>query len=150
MCHSVSMRKLTLLVTCEKYRTYLSSSQLATAAQLSMKDALPLAKSLATASRRIDYSWRCHTPLRIISRTRIALVRQGMEMTQIESATGRCRYSTVNFLQNIHKRHPTARPSGRGMGCIFWVQPLIDTVSRSCIARARPAVPLGIMRHSID
>ena len=40
--------------------------------------------------------------------------------------TVRCRYNAVNFLQNIHKRHHTARPTGRGMGCFLWVQPLID------------------------
>ena len=27
----------------------------------------------------------------------------------------RCRYNAVSFLQNIHERHPIARPSGRGM-----------------------------------
>ena len=37
-----------------------------------------------------------------------------------------CCYNTVKFLQNIHKRHPIARPLGRGMGCILWVQTLID------------------------
>ena len=37
-----------------------------------------------------------------------------------------CRYSAVNFLKNIHKRHPIARPLGRGMGCILWIQHLID------------------------
>ena len=29
-------------------------------------------------------------------------------------------------VQDINKRHPIARPSGRGMGCLLWVQPLID------------------------
>ena len=39
----------------------------------------------------------------------------------------RCRYNAVNFLQNIHERHPIARPAGRGMGCFlcqgfsFWL-----------------------------
>ena len=33
--------------------------------------------------------------------------------------TVRCRYNAVNFLTNIHKRHPIARPLGRGMGCIL-------------------------------
>ena len=31
---------------------------------------------------------------------------------------------TVNFLINIHKRHPIARPLG--MGCFLWIQYLID------------------------
>ena len=38
----------------------------------------------------------------------------------------RCRYNTANFHQNIHERHTIARPSGRGMGCLLWVQPLIN------------------------
>ena len=37
-----------------------------------------------------------------------------------------CCYSAVNFPPNIHERHPIAGPSGRGMGCLLWVQPLID------------------------
>ena len=31
----------------------------------------------------------------------------------------------VNFHPNPHKRHPIARPSGRGMGCLLRVQPLV-------------------------
>ena len=38
--------------------------------------------------------------------------------------TVRCRYNAVSFLPNTHKIHPIARPSGRGMGCILWVQTL--------------------------
>ena len=34
--------------------------------------------------------------------------------------TWRCRYNAVNFLQNPHKRHPTARPWEWGMGCVWW------------------------------
>ena len=44
--------------------------------------------------------------------------------------TVRCRYNAVNFLTNIHKRHPIARPLGRGMGCLLWIQRLIDTLSQ--------------------
>ena len=40
--------------------------------------------------------------------------------------TVRYRYNAVNFFKNIHKRHPIARPLGRGMGCLLLVQPLID------------------------
>ena len=40
--------------------------------------------------------------------------------------TVRCYYSMVNFIHNIHERHPIAHPSGWGMGCLLWVQPLID------------------------
>ena len=37
-----------------------------------------------------------------------------------------CRYNAVNFLTNIHQRHPIARPLGWGMGCLLWIQHLID------------------------
>ena len=45
-----------------------------------------------------------------------------------EKCTVRCCYNMVNFIKkNIHKRHPIARPLGRGMGCLFlWIQHLID------------------------
>ena len=43
--------------------------------------------------------------------------------------TLQCCYSAVNFLQNINKKHPLARPEGRAMGCLLWVQPLIDILS---------------------
>ena len=39
--------------------------------------------------------------------------------------TVRCRYNAVNFLQIPHRRNPIASPSGRGMGYLLWVQPLI-------------------------
>ena len=42
--------------------------------------------------------------------------------------TVQCRYNAVNFPSNIHKRHPIARPLGRGMGCLLWIQHLIDNV----------------------
>ena len=31
-------------------------------------------------------------------------------------------YNTVNFWWSTHKRHSIARPKGRGMGCLLWVQ----------------------------
>ena len=34
-------------------------------------------------------------------------------------------YNPVSFIQNSHNRRPIARPSGRGMGCLFWVRSLI-------------------------
>ena len=37
-----------------------------------------------------------------------------------------CRYNTVNFIKNIYKRHPISRPLGRNMGCLLWIQHLID------------------------
>ena len=31
-------------------------------------------------------------------------------------------YNTINFCWRTHKRHSIARPKGRGMGCLLWVQ----------------------------
>ena len=45
---------------------------------------------------------------------------------QTHQYTVQCRYKAVNFLTNIHKRYPIARPLGRGMGCLLWIQHLID------------------------
>ena len=38
----------------------------------------------------------------------------------------RCHYNTVNFLTDVHRRHPMARLLVCGMGCLFWVKSLID------------------------
>ena len=40
--------------------------------------------------------------------------------------TVRCRYSVVNFIKNIHKRHSIARLLGCGMGCLLRIRPLLD------------------------
>ena len=31
-------------------------------------------------------------------------------------------YNTINFCWSTHKRHSIARPKGRGVGCLLWVQ----------------------------
>ena len=31
-------------------------------------------------------------------------------------------YNTISFCWSTHKRHSIARPKGRGMGCLLWVQ----------------------------
>ena len=46
--------------------------------------------------------------------------------------TVRCRYNAVNFLQNIHGRHPIARPSGRGMDCLLGFSLWLIFCLRSC------------------
>ena len=38
------------------------------------------------------------------------------------SHTMRCRYNAVDFLHNLHKRHPIAHPLGWAMGCLLWIQ----------------------------
>ena len=45
---------------------------------------------------------------------------------QTYTCTLQYRYNAVYFLTNIHKRHPKTRPLGRGMGCLLWIQHLID------------------------
>ena len=37
-----------------------------------------------------------------------------------------CHYNAVNFHPNSYKRHLIARPLGRGMGCLLWIQHLIN------------------------
>ena len=44
----------------------------------------------------------------------------------LDGGTVRCRYNAVNFLTNIHERHPIARPLGPAMVCLLWIQHLID------------------------
>ena len=41
------------------------------------------------------------------------------------------RYNAVDFLQNHHKRHPIARPLGRDMGFLLWVQTYIHIPPQS-------------------
>ena len=38
----------------------------------------------------------------------------------------RCCYNAVNFHTNIHKRHPIAGPAGPGMGCLWWIEHLMN------------------------
>ena len=45
--------------------------------------------------------------------------------------TVRCLYNTVNFLGNPHNRQPIVLPLGRGMGCLLWVQFLINAMPQS-------------------
>ena len=44
----------------------------------------------------------------------------------------RCHYNAANFLTIIHQRHPIARPLGRGMRYLLWIQHLIIT-ALNCI-----------------
>ena len=46
--------------------------------------------------------------------------------------TVRCRYNAVNFLTNIHKRHPITRPLGRDMGCLLWSRIWLIFCPSSC------------------
>ena len=40
----------------------------------------------------------------------------------IDNHTVETLYNTINFCWSTHKRHSIARPKGRGMGCLLWVQ----------------------------
>ena len=44
------------------------------------------------------------------------------EESQNNGSTVETLYNTVNFCWSTHKRHSIARPKGRGMGCLLWVQ----------------------------
>ena len=43
-------------------------------------------------------------------------------------------YNTINFCWNNHKRHSIARPKGRGMGCLLWVQRATYCVALSILS----------------
>ena len=45
---------------------------------------------------------------------------------QFQPCAVRCCYDVVDFLTNIHKRHPIARPLWWDMMCLLWIQHLID------------------------
>ena len=51
----------------------------------------------------------------------IALLHLRLYM-HLHTCTVETLYNTVNFCWSTHKRHSIARPKGRGMGCILWVQ----------------------------
>ena len=55
-------------------------------------------------------------------------------MLSLYGNTVRCRYNAVKLLPNPYKRHPIARPWGRGMGCLLWDQTLIKFCSSHCCA----------------
>ena len=40
-------------------------------------------------------------------------------------------HNVVNFLQNPNKRHPVAHPLGWAMGCLVWIQTLINILTQS-------------------
>ena len=46
-------------------------------------------------------------------------------------------YNTVNFCWSTHKRHSIARPKGRGMGCLLWVQRATYCVGLSKLSSIR-------------
>ena len=43
-------------------------------------------------------------------------------ITRLHWVTVETLYNTINFCWNTHKRHSIARPKGRGMECLLWVQ----------------------------
>ena len=45
-----------------------------------------------------------------------------LEALWVFSYTVETLYNTINFCWSTHKRHSIARPKGRGMGCLLWVQ----------------------------
>ena len=43
-------------------------------------------------------------------------------------------YNTINFCWSTHKRHSIARPKGRGVGCLLWVQKATYCVDLSILS----------------
>ena len=70
-------------------------------------------------------------------------------------STVQCHYNAVNFLTNIHQRHPIARPSGRGMGVSFvgpapdwhsaWVPTIIYAISHYSGPRYNGSLTKGVL-----
>ena len=54
---------------------------------------------------------------------RYSVLSQHTEITLINTVW--CRYKAVNLSYNSSKGHPIARPLGRGMGCLLWVQTIV-------------------------
>ena len=63
--------------------------------------------------------------LETVKITESIMMRFSMFNIYIYIYTVQCRYNAVNFITNI-KKHPIARPFGRGIRCILWIQHLID------------------------
>ena len=75
---------------------------------------------------RLEEALRLQLSSKLISRAAplAAVLRRAHSrwVVPLSGNTVRCRYNELDFLQNLHKRHPTARPPGRAMGCPLWIQ----------------------------
>ena len=79
---------------------------------------------------RLEEALRLQLSSKLISRAAplAAVLRRAHSRWVVSPLSGntvRCRYYAVDFLQNLHKRNPVARPSGWAMGCTLWIQILI-------------------------
>ena len=64
-----------------------------------------------------NYGFIANTPTRMALYTfRRWVIGDPQTTLTICHNTAQCRYNAVNFLKDIHKRHPIARPLGRGIG----------------------------------
>ena len=89
-----------------------------------------------------SFLWKlcCHW-LEGLRQRQITVVRQGPVLYH---------YNVVNFLQNLHKRQPIARPLGRVMGCLSWVQTLIYILTQSRQWYVQYNVILGCIIMALD
>ena len=55
----------------------------------------------------------------------------------VVSCTVETLYNTINFCWSTHKRHSIARPKGRGMGCLLWVQRATYCVDLSILSSTK-------------
>ena len=53
-------------------------------------------------------------------------------------------YNTINFCWSTHKRHSIARPKGRGMGCLLWVQRATYCVDLSILSSIKNRAIKGL------
>ena len=67
-------------------------------------------------------------------------------LQKIVAYTVLCCYNAVNLLTNIHNRHPTAHPLGWGMGCLLWIQHLIDILPQFlCLFMSYPVIMVSVI-----
>ena len=59
---------------------------------------------------------------------------QGNAYYSISYYTVETLYNTINFCWSTHKRHSIARPKGRGVGCLLWVQRATFSVDLSILS----------------
>ena len=91
-------------------------------------DSSPVLSSRSIICTECHYATLTHSSRLIIDGPWTFVIMDVLVETQ--KCTVRRRYNAVNFITNIHKRHAMARPLGRGMGCLLWIQHLIDIMSQ--------------------
>ena len=81
---------------------------------------LPITHERQSISRECKSDW--YVIIIIVVLCALSYHIYNRNISRVYSRTVPCRYNAVNFLANINKRHPLEQ----GVGCILWIQHLID------------------------